>query len=326
MPRGSVTFITLPVLATPRNRRCGPVCRPLVLEQRSVSCECYYSTSLGRSFPFNPHFEFLAEIPADLLENLVRRKAELNLTVGSSDLSFVWIALITVVILQLSVLFTTVYLHRALTHRALNLHPLVVNIMHLHLTVFTGVIPREWAAVHRKHHHFSDREGDPHSPKVFGMWKVLFGNYFYYRRECDNRTTINKYTPDYKPDVIDRIIPFPGFGAYIGLVVFILMFGWTWGIGAWVFHIIGYLMLNSMINSLCHVIGYKNYDNGATNLQWVALMTGGEGLHNNHHEFPTSARFATKLGEIDPAWPFIKLLEIMRLADVNVVSLAKKAA
>lgn len=240
-------------------------------------------------------------------------------------MDFVWIALITVVVLQLSVLYTTIYLHRALTHRALHLHPFVVNLMHLHLTLFTGVIPREWAAVHRKHHQYSDHEGDPHSPKVYGLWKVLFGNYFYYRKETRNRTTLLKYTPDYKPDLIDRI-PFTQYGVFAGLGIFMLAFGWAWGLAAWGFHVVGYVLLNSMINSLCHVIGYKNYDNGATNLQWVALMTAGEGLHNNHHEFPTSARFSMMRRELDPAWLVIRLLESVGLADVKTVSLARKAA
>ena len=240
-------------------------------------------------------------------------------------MDFVWIALITVTILQLSVLYTTIYLHRALTHRALQLHPIITNLMHLHLTVFTGVVPREWAAVHRKHHQFSDHEGDPHSPKVYGLWKVLFGNYFYYRRETRNVVTINKYTPDYRADLIDHV-PFTQYGVYAGLLVFMLLFGWAWGLAAWAFHIVGYVLLNSAINSLGHVIGYKNYDNGATNLQWLAFMTGGEGLHNNHHEFPSSARFSTRTKEFDPAWLVIKVLETFGLADVKSVSLAKKAA
>jgi stearoyl-CoA desaturase (Delta-9 desaturase) len=81
-----------------------------------------------------------------------------------------------------------------------------------------------------------------------------------------------------------------------------------------------------MINSLCHEIGYRNYENGATNLQFVRLMTGGEGLHNNHHEFPTSARFSMTRGEFDPAWLVIRVLEKLGLASVNTVSLARKAA
>src|SRR5512147_1395287 len=91
----------------------------------------------------------------------------------------IWLA-----ILQASAFCTSIYLHRYRTHRALELHPVVAFLMHLHLSLFTGIVPRQWAAVHRKHHHFSDKEGDPHSPVVRGMWTVLFGNYFLYQREA----------------------------------------------------------------------------------------------------------------------------------------------
>lgn len=223
--------------------------------------------------------------------------------------------LITVAILQTSVFFTTIYLHRALCHRGLDLHPAVAAMMHLELALFTGIVPREWIAVHRKHHHFSDRDGDPHSPYVFGLWKVLFGNYFYYNKELENKTTISKYTPDYKPDLLDRI---PRIGAWAGLMIFMLMFGWAWGAAAWAFHGLAYILLNSSINSLCHMVGYRNYDNLATNIRVIAFLTGGEGLHNNHHQFPSSAKFAQKKTEFDPAWPLIRLLEALRLARVKL--------
>jgi len=235
-----------------------------------------------------------------------------------------WIAIITLVILQMSVFFTTIYLHRCQTHRGLVLHPLVANFMHLHLALFTGVVPREWVAVHRKHHHFSDKEGDPHSPYLLGLWHVLFGNYFYYKAEADNPATVRKYTPDYQPDLIDKI-PFIRYGVFGGLAIFMAMFGWEWGIAAWVFHIIGYVLLNSSINSLCHMVGYRNFNNKATNIQLIAFLTGGEGLHNNHHQYPSSARFAVKGREIDPAWVVIRLLESVGLAEVKPEPLAAAA-
>ena len=231
---------------------------------------------------------------------------------------------ITFVILQISVFFTTIYLHRAITHRGVELHPAVGFLMHLELSLFTGVIPREWAAVHRKHHHFSDKEGDPHSPYVYGLWKVFFGNYFYYRNETRNDATIQKYTPDYRDDVLDTI-GVMRYGVLGGLAIFMLMFGWLGGVIAWASHVVLYILLNSSINSICHMIGYRNYDNLATNLQSIALLTGGEGLHNNHHEYPTSARFSWKRGEFDPAWPVIRTLEIMGLAKVNRLPMAKAA-
>jgi stearoyl-CoA desaturase (Delta-9 desaturase) len=236
-----------------------------------------------------------------------------------------WVmAIVTLAILQMSVFFTTVYLHRARTHRGLDLHWAVGLFMHLELTVFTGVVPRQWAAVHRKHHHYSDVEGDPHSPYLLGMWTVLFGNYFFYRREAARPETIAKYTPDWKNDLLDRL---PGLqhGAFLGLAVFMLLFGVWWGLAAWVAHLLLYVLLNSAINSVCHMVGYRNFANKATNLQWLAWLTAGEGLHNNHHAFPTSAQLALRGREIDPAWLLIRMLEWTRLATVRRVPGAVRA-
>jgi len=239
-------------------------------------------------------------------------------------MSLLWMCVITFGILQVSVFFTTIYLHRFLTHRGVDLHPTVAFLMHLELFVFTGVVPRQWVAVHRKHHHFSDEEGDPHSPYLYGLWQVLFGNYFYYRREAKNPATIRKYTPDYKEDLIDKL-PFSSWGFLLGFAIFMLMFGPAWGAAAAVTQVVLYLLLNATINSVCHMLGYRNYDNTATNLQWVAFLTGGEGLHNNHHEFPTSARFARRRWEIDPAWVVIRMLEALGLARVKPIPMAKAA-
>jgi len=239
-------------------------------------------------------------------------------------MSPIWMCLVTLVILQVSVLFTTIYLHRSKTHRGVELHPAVAFLMHLELTLFTGVVPRQWAAVHRKHHHFSDEVGDPHSPYLYGMWTVLFGNYFLYRREARNPAVVRKYTPDWKDDAIDKI-PGAEYGVFGGLAIFMLMFGVWWGLAAWAIHIVLYVLLNSSINSICHMVGYRNFDNKATNLQSIALLTAGEGLHNNHHQYPTSARMAVRRGEIDPAWPVIRALEICGLARVKRLPMAKAA-
>ncbi len=229
-----------------------------------------------------------------------------------------WAACITLAILQTSVFFTTIYLHRTLTHRGLELHPAVALLMHLELRLFTGIVPREWVAVHRKHHHFSDVEGDPHSPYLRGMWTVLFGNFLIYRKEAANVETIRKYTRDWRDDGIDRLPrAFTRFAVWGGLAIFVSLFGWTWGAAAWISHAVFYILLNSTINSVCHMVGYRNFENKATNLQWVAWLTGGEGLHNNHHQYPASARFSQRAREVDPAWPIIRLLEAAGLARVK---------
>lgn len=237
---------------------------------------------------------------------------------------FVWMAIISIAIMQFSVFCTTIYLHRAKTHRGVELHPLVGLLMHLELSLFTGIVPRQWVAVHRKHHHFSDEQGDPHSPYLEGLWKVLFGNFFMYRKECNNVTTVRKYTPNWDNDLIDRI-PGQNWLILAGLGLFVLMFGWVWGPIAFFSQAVGYIFLNSSINSICHMVGYRNYDNKATNLQSIALVTGGEGLHNNHHEYPTSARFSLRGREIDPGWYIIRMLESFGLAKVNPVPIAKAA-
>jgi stearoyl-CoA desaturase (delta-9 desaturase) len=239
-------------------------------------------------------------------------------------MSLLWMSVITVVILQISVFFTTIYLHRAKTHKGLQLNPVVGFIMHLELSLFTGVVPRQWAAVHRKHHHFSDVEGDPHSPYLEGMWRVLFGNYFMYQKEARNPETVRKYTPDWKEDALDKI-PAMHYAWLGGVGIFMLMFGVWQGAVAWIVHAILYVLLNSSINSVCHMVGYRNFQNKATNLQSIAFLTAGEGLHNNHHEFPTSARFAWRRWEIDPAWILIRLLERFHLATVARLPVAKAA-
>jgi stearoyl-CoA desaturase (delta-9 desaturase) len=244
-----------------------------------------------------------------------------------------WCLLAAFAVAQISSFCTTIYLHRAMTHQSLILHPVVGNLMHLWLIVCTGIVPREWAAVHRKHHKFSDEEGDPHSPYIEGLWKVLFLNVVMYRRETRNPDTIATFTPHWKNDLIDKI-PNQGLvGPIFGISLLACSFGWLLGTSFGLGAVLGvatafvnagmYIFLNSMINSVCHKVGYRNFDNKATNLQWVAMITAGEGLHNNHHEFPMSATMKARKREFDPAWPVIRLLEKLKLAEYKRSGLAK---
>jgi stearoyl-CoA desaturase (delta-9 desaturase) len=252
-----------------------------------------------------------------------------------SLLTVLWALLAAFVLAQISSFCTTIYLHRAMTHQGLKLHPVVGFLMHLELWLATGIVPREWAAVHRKHHQFSDREGDPHSPYIEGLWKVLFLNFVMYKREIRNPETIQKYTPNWKDDLIDRIPSAGRVGPIVGMALAALAFGTLAGVGFWTGALVGlvawwvhggmYIFLNAMINSVCHKIGYRNFDNSATNLQWVAWITAGEGLHNNHHEFPSSASMKAVRGEFDPAWPVIRLLEKLGLAEYSDRALARAA-
>jgi len=249
--------------------------------------------------------------------------------------TILWSLLAAFLLAQVSTFFTTIYLHRSMTHQGLKLHPVVGFLMHLELCLLTGIVPREWASVHRKHHQFSDLEGDPHSPYLEGMWKVLFFNVVMYKREIRNPETIQKYTPNWKDDLIDRFPKAGAVGPYVGGALVAVAFALFAGIGLWAGAALGvatwfvqagiYVFLNAMINSICHKVGYRTFDNKATNLQWVALITAGEGLHNNHHEFPSSATMKARRWEIDPAWPVIRLLEKLGLAEYNDRALARAA-
>lgn len=219
-------------------------------------------------------------------------------------------------VIQIAVFSTTIYLHRTATHRALILHPAVAFLFRFGLWLTTGVSTREWVAVHRKHHAFTEQEGDPHSPHLKGFWKVQFGNVFYYTREAKNPEVVEKYAKDIKSDVWERVLFQTGWlGPLIGTVILCAILGIGWGLLAAGVHAFMYIfVLSSSINGLCHYVGYKNFDNTATNIRWLALLTGGEGLHNNHHGYPRSAKFSLRRSEIDPAWPVIKLLTLLKLA------------
>lgn len=232
---------------------------------------------------------------------------------------------VTLVASQLSTYSTTIYLHRCMAHKGLKLHPAVAMLMRVQLWLFTGIVTREWVAVHRKHHHFSDQEGDPHSPHLKGLWKVLLWNALYYARETKKPDVVEKYTRDIPHTRAEALfLSRGGLGLAVGLVLFTGAFGYFagwWGvaIGAVTFVVQGmsYINLNAIINGACHVLGYKNFDNTATNLRLVAWLTGGEGLHNNHHAYPAASKFSMnrRRWEFDPAWPVIKALSALSLAE-----------
>jgi stearoyl-CoA desaturase (Delta-9 desaturase) len=230
--------------------------------------------------------------------------------------SFVVTLVVAAVITQIAVFSTTVYLHRTAAHKALELHPAVAWIFRLALWLTTGLATREWVAVHRKHHAFTDEEGDPHSPALEGFWNVQLGNIFYYVKESRNPAVVARYARDIPEDWSERVLFKHGYlGLALGLATVCLILGPKWGLLAAAVHAFLYIfVLSSSINGLCHHVGYRNFDNTATNIRLVALVTGGEGLHNNHHGFPRSPKFSFRATEIDPAWPLIRLLVSLKLA------------
>ncbi len=220
------------------------------------------------------------------------------------------------VLIQIAVFSTTIYLHRTATHKALTLSPAVGWAFKFALWLTTGLSTKEWVAVHRKHHAFTDQEGDPHSPALEGFWNVQLGNVFYYMREVKKTDVVARYARDIEEGWWDRHVFKHGWiGLTVGVVALCWLLGLWWGLLAAGIHAFMYVfVLSSSINGLCHHVGYRNFDNTATNLRSIALLTGGEGLHNNHHGFPRSPKFSFRASEFDPAWPLIKLLIALKLA------------
>jgi stearoyl-CoA desaturase (delta-9 desaturase) len=219
---------------------------------------------------------------------------------------------------QISFIVTTVYLHRALAHRALTLKPSVLFACRVIIWMSTGTRPRQWVAVHRKHHAFTDKEGDPHSPKVFGFSLVQFGNAVLYRKVARNPEEVARYARDLPEDRWDKVLfnhALLGLGIGIGLLF--AVFGWEIALIAAVVHASCYLLGGGAINAIGHTWGKRPHDNLATNNQWLALLVAGEGLHNNHHAATTSGRLALAKGEIDPGWWAIRVLVKLRWAVVR---------
>jgi stearoyl-CoA desaturase (delta-9 desaturase) len=231
----------------------------------------------------------------------------------------VWVVpLVTVGLTQVAVLATSIYLHRALAHRALRLHPVADVAFRTVLWLTTGLRRQQWVAVHRKHHAFTDREGDPHSPKLLGFWRVQLWNVYYYVREARQQHIVDTYAPDLVPDWWERHLFSRGYsGLALGTVVMCLALGWWQGVAAMAGHGLLYVfVIAPLINGLGHWRGAQNFGNTAYNSRGLAWVTAGESLHNNHHAFPRSPKFSLRRSELDPSWVAIRVLAALRLLNV----------
>jgi len=231
---------------------------------------------------------------------------------------FLLVVGVAVALTQTAVLLTSIYLHRALAHRSLTVHPVASVAFRAILWLTTGQSRQEWVAIHRKHHAFTDREGDPHSPRLLGFWKVQLFNVYYYIAACRDRATIAKYAPDLAPDRLDRVLFSRGLlGLAIGTSALCVVMGLWAGLLAGLTHAVLYvLVVAPLINALGHWRGGRNYDNTAHNSVVLAWLTGGESLHNNHHANPRAPKFSVRSREFDPSWPVIRALAAMRLLTI----------
>lgn len=221
---------------------------------------------------------------------------------------------------QVAILLTTVFLHRTLSHKAITMSPGLRFTFRALTWISTGIRPRQWVGVHRKHHAFTDREGDPHSPRLEGFWKVQLANVALYRKAAKDGVTVEKYARDMPPDRWDRVLfDHALLGLGIGVVALFFVFGENWEMTAIAAgtHAVVYLALNSAVNAVGHTYGRRVFKGLATNSQWLAWLTAGEGLHSNHHAAPTSARLSFAKREIDPGWWFVALAGKLRWLQVR---------
>lgn len=223
-----------------------------------------------------------------------------------------------VAVTQLAMIATSVYLHRALAHRSLAVSPVVDVLFRAVLWLTTGQRRQEWVAVHRKHHAFTDRDGDPHSPRLLGFWRVQLLNVVYYIREARNPETIHKFARDVAPDRLDRAVFSRGLvGLGLGIALLCVVLGVGPGLMTALVHAVLYVFVAApLINGLGHWRGAQNFRNTAYNSTVLAWLTAGESLHNNHHAHPRAPKFSMRWFEVDPSWLVIRVMAALGLAVV----------
>lgn len=243
---------------------------------------------------------------------------------GLLGLSFWGYVLAAFIMVQVTMMAVTLYLHRDAAHRALDLHPVLRHFFRLWIWMTSGMLTREWVAVHRKHHAMCEKPGDPHSPVVFGLKRVLTEGAELYREETQNPATLEKYgrgTPD---DWVERNIysRFPWAGILAMVLLDLLLFGVPGIIIIAVQMAAMPVFAAGVINGLGHHTGYRNFesDDASTNLVPWGLLIGGEELHNNHHAFPSSAKFSMRPWEFDIGWLYIRVFQAVGLAKVRRVA------
>ncbi len=240
---------------------------------------------------------------------------------GLWDLTWWQIILFTLATTHITIIGVTIFLHRTQTHRAMDLHPIPAHFLRFWLWLGTGMVTKEWVAIHRKHHAKCETVDDPHSPQVRGIDMVFWQGSEMYRAEAKNKETIAKYgmgTPD---DWIERNLytRYSWQGVGLTLIIDLALFG---GVGAavWAVQMLWIpITAAGIINGIGHYWGYRNFEapDASTNVSPWGLIIGGEELHNNHHTYPTSARFSVKPYEFDIGWMYISLMRKIGWATVK---------
>jgi len=253
-----------------------------------------------------------------------------NYIYGLLNLDFWQYVALSVVSFMISMMSITLYLHRDQAHRSIDLHPALKHFFRFWLWVNSGAMTDEWVAVHRKHHAMCEREGDPHSPVVFGIRKVLLEGAELYKAEAANPETVVKYSRGTPQDWMERNVykRKRNGGIWLLIIGSVLLLGAPGIIYLGLQLISMPLMAAGVINGLGHHWGYRNFesDDASTNLTPIAFVIGGEELHNNHHAFPTSAKFSVQWWEFDIGWMYITIFRTLGLCEVRRVAPRPKLA
>ena len=235
-----------------------------------------------------------------------------------------WQAMIAALVMtHITIASVTIYLHRHSAHRALDLHPVVSHFFRFWLWMTTGMVTKEWTAIHRKHHAKCEHEGDPHSPVVFGIKKVFFEGSELYRSEAKNQETLDRYGHNTPDDWVERHV-YTGrsrLGVSLMLILNVSLFG-AIGLTVWAIQMAWIpITAAGIINGIGHWWGYRNFEaaDASTNVSPWGILIGGEELHNNHHTYPTSAKLSVKPYEFDIGWMYITILKSVGLATVKKV-------
>lgn len=237
---------------------------------------------------------------------------------GLLDLSFWGYVIAAAVMMHITIMAVTLYLHRSQAHRALELHPIISHFCRFWLWFTTGMETQKWIAIHRKHHAKCETVDDPHSPQVLGLKKVLFEGAELYRAEAKNAETITRYGQGAPTDWLERNVytKRSGSGVFLLLTMNLLLFGIP-GITIWALQMMCIpFFAAGVVNGIGHYWGYRNFEcsDAARNVLPWGIIMGGEELHNNHHTFGTAAKLSVKWWEFDIGWAYIRLLQAFGLA------------
>jgi stearoyl-CoA desaturase (Delta-9 desaturase) len=240
---------------------------------------------------------------------------------GLLGLSGWQIVLYVLVSTHITIAGVTIFLHRHQAHRALDLHPVVSHFFRFWLWIGTGMVTKEWVAIHRKHHAKCETVDDPHSPQTRGIDTVLWRGAELYRAESKNQETLSKFGHNTPNDWIERNVysRFSWQGVALMLILNVALFGAA-GLSVWGIQMIWIpFTAAGVINGLAHYWGYRNFESAdaSTNISPWGIVIGGEELHNNHHTYPTAAKFSVKPYEFDLGWLYINLMQKVGLAKVK---------